>query len=325
MEEKNSKKTKNIAIIAIVAIIIIAIVVGIVYSFNIKKNNSKDNENNAINNVEESNATNMSIETNKIDENNNTAEENKVSEENTTENNTNSNTNNNNAESKENIVLYEGLDISKENLMYSIPYNKENKTKYQIKYYNYEKGKYKGETKGKLEQTYEGVGSVLNTSRIAMSQKYNAIPRKYKSYTDGTEIPKQLEEFFDCQIFEVQSIDLDGDNKEEYIVAYGNGGFSGEGNKGKYSNFSEIILLNSNFDKVATLVKAKDQFQQEGDTITNDYYCDLENVEYIDIDNDNVMEILVDTNVYEGVGVNIYKYQNGKISGKTDFNLEVMP
>lgn len=310
MEGKNSKKTKNIAIIAIVAIIIIAIVVGIVYSFNNKENNSKNEENNTINNVEENNVTNTSLETNVVDE------------ENATQNNTNSNKDNNN----ENIVLYEGLDISsKEDLMYSIPYNKENKAKYEIKYYNYENGKYKGETEGKLEQTYEGVGSVDNTSKIAMSQKYNAIPRKYKSYTDGTEIPKQLEEFFDCQIFEVQSIDLDGDNKEEYIVAYGNGGFSGEENKGKYSNFSEIILLNSNFDKVATLVKAKDQFQQEKGTITNDYYCDLENVEYIDIDNDNVMEILVDTNVYEGVGVNIYKYQNGKISGKTDFNLEVMP
>ncbi len=316
MEEKNSKKTKNITIIVILAIIIIAIVLGIVYSFNIKKNNSKNEENNTINNVEENNIANTSSEKNIVDE-----EQNKTSEENATQNNTNSNKDNNN----ENIVLYEGLDISKENLMYSIPYDKENKAKYEIKYYNYENGKYKGETEGKLEQTYEGVGSVDNTSKIAMSQRYNALPRKYKSYTDGTEIPKQLEEFFDCQIFEVQSIDLDGDNKEEYIVAYGNGSFSGEENKGKYSNFSEIILLNSNFDKVATLVKAKDQFQQEKGAITNDYYCDLENVEYIDIDNDNVMEILVDTNVYEGVGVNIYKYQNGKISGKTDFNLEVMP
>lgn len=337
MEEKNSKKTKKIIWIVVGFIIIIAIFVGIMWGFNNKNQSSKTEEKNILNNTLEGNLNdvssefNIASETNTVEDTNETLieniteENNTIAEENAIDNSLNSNKNNTKTKSKENIVLYCGVDISKDNLMYSIPYNKKNKTKYEIKYYNYENGKYKGETKGKLEQTYEGVGSVSNTSKIAMSQKYNAIPRKYKSYTDGTKIPKQLEEFFDCQIFEVQSIDLDGDNKDEYIIAYGNGGFSGEENKGKYSNFSEIILLNSNFDKVATLVRAKDQFQQEGDTITNDYYCDLNNVEYIDIDNDNVMEILVDTNVYEGIGVNVYKYQNGKISGNTDFDLEVMP
>lgn len=48
-------------------------------------------------------------------------------------------------------MLYCGVDISKDNLMYSIPYNKKNKTKYEIKYYNYENGKISGNTDFDLE------------------------------------------------------------------------------------------------------------------------------------------------------------------------------
>lgn len=219
------------------------------------------------------------------------------------------------------IVLYYGLDIKTEDLELSIPYTKENMEKYEITYYNYEKGEYLGETTGKLEETYEGVSQVSNTKKIAISEKYDAIPRKYKTIEN---IPSELEELSKYDKLEIQSIDLDGDNTLEYIVAcstYSKNTTSST----NYTNYSEILIYNNEFKKIATLVKAENQFWEPEGEITSEFFCSLNDVEYIDIDNDGIMEIIVDKNVYEGVGINIYKYQDGKITGDIDCTISVLP
>ena len=222
----------------------------------------------------------------------------------------------------DNIVLYNGLDIACTDLDSSISYNDENKENYEITYYNYENGKFLGESKGKLEQTYEGVASVSNTKKVAMSQKYDAIPRKYKTIED---LPDELSEYANNNNVELHSIDLDGDNTLEYVLAYSSSTSPEDSNVEEYSNSSEILVFDSNFNKIASLAYSQNQFWEHDGIITDEFFLSLADVEYIDIDNDNIMEILLNTNVYEGNGVNIYKYKNGVIVGDIDCNINALP
>ena len=161
-----------------------------------------------------------------------------------------------------------------------------------------------------------------NTKKIAISEKYDAIPRKY---TIIKNLPSQLKEYADSNNIETQSIDLDGDNNCEYVVAYSSYASPEDYDIEKYTNYSEILIFDNNFNKIATLVTAKDQYWENNGTVTDEFFCSLADVEYIDIDNDNIMEILVDTHIYEGIGVNIYKYEKGNIKGNTDYALSVLP
>ncbi len=48
-------------------------------------------------------------------------------------------------------------------------------------------------------------------------------------------------------------------------------------------------------------------------------------IEYFDIDQDGIMEILIDTNQYEGTGVSISKYINNQIQGDTQTEIITQP
>ena len=218
-------------------------------------------------------------------------------------------------ESKEKIILYKGLDFSDGKNLNDITYNEANKKKYEIEYFNYENGEKLEKSKGNLVENNEGISAVENVKKIAISVEYDAIPREYTTI-EG--LPKELYELADCNKVEIQSVDLDGDGKKEYIVASNSHASPEDYDTDTYTNYSDISLYDNKFKKIATLVKAKDQFREVEGKITSEFFCSLNDVEYIDVDNDGVMEVLVDLNYWENIGVNSYKYKDGKITGETE-------
>ena len=218
-------------------------------------------------------------------------------------------------ESKEKIILYKGLDFSDGKNLNDITYNEANKKKYEIEYFNYENGEKLEKSNGNLVETYEGISAVENVKKIAISVEYDAIPRKY---TTIEELPKELYELADCNKVEIQSVDLDGDGKKEYIVASNSYASPEDYDTDTYTNYSDISLYDNKFKKIATLIKAKDQYREVDGKITSEFFCSLDDVEYIDIDDDGIMEVLVDLNYWENIGVNSYKYKDGKITGETE-------
>lgn len=218
-------------------------------------------------------------------------------------------------ESKEKIILYKGLDFSDGKNLNDITYNEANKKKYEIEYFNYENGEKLEKSKGNLVETYEGISAVENVKKIAISVEYDAIPRRYTTI-EG--LPKELYELADCNKVEIQSVDLDGDGKKEYIVASNSYASTEDYDTDTYTNYSDISLYDNKFKKIATLIKAKDQYREVDGKITSEFFCSLDDVEYIDIDDDGIMEVLVDLNYWENIGVNSYKYKDGKITGETE-------
>ena len=218
-------------------------------------------------------------------------------------------------ESKEKIILYKGLDFSDGKNLNNITYNEANKKKYEIEYFNYENGEKLEKSKGNLVETYEGISAVENVKKIAISVEYDAIPRRYTTI-EG--LPKELYELADCNKVEIQSVDLDGDGKKEYIVASNSYASPEDYDTDTYTNYSDISLYDNKFKKIATLIKAKDQYREVDGKITSEFFCGLDDVEYIDIDDDGIMEVLVDLNYWENIGVNLYKYKDGKITGETE-------
>lgn len=202
------------------------------------------------------------------------------------------------------IVLYNGHKIDKGIGTYNWSY--EESEKYHAKvYYEYGNGKYLGETTEiNLEENVLPI--------ISISKKYEAIPRKYETVN---EIPEKLNFLRKDDVInaEINKIDLDGDGKEEYICCY-----AIEYKTGDYSDMYEYELLkshieifDSNFNKIGNLTHLESD---------SDVYLSLEeDVEYIDIDNDGVMEILINIPGWlKWSGLEVFKYNNNQISGNVD-------
>ncbi len=214
--------------------------------------------------------------------------------------------NKNNIASKQQVILYNGLEMQP---IVGVQYisdmqkNEEANNKYNTTYYNYEKGAYQGTTQGSFgEETYEGYSVVQNVKKIAITQQYNAIPR---NYTKTNRLPSQLKDLKQYSDFNVQTIDLDGDTKMETLVSY-NMGTKQENGKTIYE--SAISLYDSEYSKIADLVKMKDDIQATPIT--------LDNVEYFDIDNDGIMEIIIDIPTHEGTKISVLKYNKGVLEGE---------
>ncbi len=228
--------------------------------------------------------------------------------------------------SKENIILYDGVEIEKTtgwiNLFdIMINLSKESEKRYNTKYYNYEKNKYTGETTGtfKYENGYVFVNEV---GKVAMTKKYNAIPRTSTKLND---IPNELIDMIDYSILEIESIDLDGDGKLEYIVLCGVDYARDQIGDGEPEASSTIMLLDSNFKKIADLVNIADGFTTEEKDENNKVFLSLNDIMYIDIDEDNIMEIIIKIPTYEEEEISILKYNNGKIEGDINIEAKVRP
>ena len=295
------KKKLSIGTVIILLVVVAAIAVGATYMImKLEKQNTNSNG------VEE--------KTNNSD----ISEESDVANSETQKNNTENKTD---SEDKY-FILYEGREIENKTGVQNLSDMKitnEANTKYNTKYYNYENGKYVGEKTGTFgEQTTEGESCVENVSKIAISKKTDALPRTYSTIK---ELPKELEEMSDYSSVEINKIDLDGDGKEEYIVCYTVDYKEGEIGDGEPEASSGIALLDSNYKKVADLAILKNGFWGDIKEESSKIFLSLKDVDYIDLDNDGIMEILIKIPQYEGSQLSILKYNKGKIDGKT--NLEV--
>ncbi len=300
------KKYKKISLpVYIISLIILLLIVGGMAFYIIKENEKNNNKD--INTNISTNETNMQ-------------------EKNNTENSTIINKGNNQEKNTNYFILYDGYKIENKfgiQDLSDMEVNEENNKLYNTTYYNYEKGKYLGETKGDFgKQTYEGVSVVSNVKRIAISEKYNAIPREYKVIE---ELPNELIDMADYTKVTINSIDLDGDNEEEYLLCYCINYAKGEIGDGEPIASSGIMLLDNNYKKIANIVELKNGFWANIKEEDKKIFLSLDDVEYIDIDKDNVMEIIIKIPTYEGTKLSILKYQNNKIDGETNFQASVMP
>ena len=227
---------------------------------------------------------------------------------------------------KDNIILYKGYEIEQKYGVQSpvdMDVTDETMKKYNTTYYNYENGKYQGTSVGDFgEETYEGVSAVDNVSRIAMTKKYDAIPRDFENIE---ELPEQLMEMADCTNVDIQSIDLDNDGKKEYILCYKFDYAKGDIGDGEPQASSGIMLLDSNYKKIADLVSLENGFWAGFKEEDRKIFISIDDVDYIDIDNDGVMEIIIKVPEYDATTISIIKYLNGKIEGETDIKASVMP
>lgn len=230
---------------------------------------------------------------------------------------------------EENIFLYNGTPLPTypriSDYGYTLYNNETIQNKYNINYYNYENNKAVGQKRGRIETVLgepDGNGGVIeNVDRIAMSQNIEVFPRDVEKATD---IPEELKKYsivYEC--------DLDNDEKIEYlcieqnkdIVPVGAKEVQNETYKNKY--VTKIDLLDSGYKLISNLVTFND-YLTEADEDRDAIY--LEDVDIMDIDNDSTMEILIDLLGYEqGGSVAVYKYEKGKIYGKTNYITDILP
>lgn len=224
------------------------------------------------------------------------------------------------------FILYDGIEISQTlgvQSLSAMELTKENINKYNTTYYNYENGKEQGITQGKFEnETYEGTAQVENVKKIATSKEYNIIPRKYENIM---EIPEEIKKSLKYTSLEMQAIDLDGDGKKEYVVCYNLNYTSGETEDRQPVASSGIILLDSNYQKIADLITLEEGFWSGRKKENNKIFLKTSDVEYLDIDKDGIMEIVINIPQYEGTSISIVKYNNGKIDGETGIKASVLP
>lgn len=225
-------------------------------------------------------------------------------------------------EEESNIILYKGCEIAKGTgnqnpLDFSMNLDETSNKKYNITYYNYENGLYKGETQGEFKYEEGGYNEVKNVSKIAMSKKFNAIPRAFEKVgTIPTAIKEELSEY---DKITADQIDIDGDGTKEYFVCVQDL----RTEEGKPVAFSAIMLYSQDCAKIRDLVTIEDGVYSTAKSKTvkdlkeDDYvFIDLDRVEYIDLDDDNIMEVLIDVPQYEEMLLSIFNYSAYVVSGE---------
>lgn len=306
----NSKKLLNVLLTIIV---IITLGCGGVIYYSIYKYSSSELLND-VNNTENV-ATIADMINTAID----TSSSNNVGENVTT--NTNSTVSTEDADSRkvlnqEIVVLYDGLILdAKEmgvvNLKY-IDNSNPSKEDYVITYYNYEHYGYKNSVLGVLSnQIVDGLVKIDNVGKVAISEKYEAIPREVQVVNSlPAVVADNNSEFKNYDSVKTIIIDLEGDSTNEYIVILAN----------KTTGYSKIVLVESTGLVKSTLaIMEKSGWES---IMADGYYLSYNNVEIIDIDNDGIMEILIELPTKDVVPsqVSILKYKNGDLSGKTDIS-----
>ena len=230
-------------------------------------------------------------------------------------------------ENSEYFILYKGCEMKiATGTAWTESLDKSKENKYNTTYYNYENGKYLGESNGKvIENGIEDTFVVDNVKKIAMSKKFNAVPR---NYTEINQLPEELMDMADCTTVNINSIDLDGDGTEEKIVCWTASEAKGDFENNEPVAQSGIILFDSKYKKIADLVTLDDGFAASERLEQSKVFLSLDDVEYLDIDNDGIMEIITELPQYESEGpseLSVVKYNKGNLEGKTDIKANVRP
>ena len=217
------------------------------------------------------------------------------------------------------VVLYNGLilDTTKmdEVTLKYIDNTNAAADKYVITYYDYENYSSKGSNLGTLStQLYEGLVKIDNVGKIAISEDYNAIPRNVKVVnTIPTIISENNPKIADYDTVKTLIVDLDGNGIEEYILVLAN----------KKTGFSKITFIDSKGQKIADLASIEKSKWKKDEA--SEYYLSISNVETVDVDNDGIMEIVLEIPHATGdPTVSLLKYNNGKLSGKTDIECSLL-
>ena len=232
-----------------------------------------------------------------------------------------------NVENNDYLILYKGCEMKiATGTAWTESLDKNEENKYNTTYYNYENGKYLGETNGKVvENGIDDTFVVDNVKKIAMSKKINAIPR---TFTEINQLPEELMDMADCTTVNINSIDLDGDGTEEKIVCWTASEAKGDFENNEPVAQSGIILFDSKYKKIADLVTLDDGFAASERLEQSKVFLSLDDVEYLDIDNDGIMEIITELPQYESEGpseLSVVKYNKGNLEGKTDIKANVRP
>lgn len=225
------------------------------------------------------------------------------------------------------ILLYNGFEIEKSAGVQYVDYMEltdKNTMKYNINYYNYSNNEFIGVSKGKFgeEIAYDSYSYVSNVERIATSQKFDLFPRKIVKIES---IPVKIKNEDNEIKTTLAQIDLDGDNKFEYIAVdtkkYDVDLSENFIQPGVMEYSSTVILYNENFEKIDTLITINDDYAD-----TQECFINIDDIKFLDIDNDGTVEILVEFPVWEGPGgVSIYKYKNGKLEGDVEYIASITP
>lgn len=212
------------------------------------------------------------------------------------------------------IVLYKGLVLDSDKMglveLKYIDNTSTTKDDYVITYYNYENYVYKNSTLGTLStQVVDGLVKIDNVGKIAISEKYEAIPREVQVINS---IPAVVQEnnsaFANYDAKKTIIIDLDGNGTNEYVVILGN----------KTTGESKIVLVEATGFVKATIATMN---KTGWDGVSTDgYYLSYNNIEILDVDNDGIMEILfeVPTTKTTPTQIDLLKYKNGELSGNTE-------
>lgn len=229
------------------------------------------------------------------------------------------------------IALYNGLEfdntsMSKQLITY-MELSDENKARYNTTFYNYENKKYVGTSNGKFNETYEayeGVAWVEGVKEVAFSKEFNALPRKQKLLSD---LPDELLDIKDryCDI-DVVEVDLDGDNKLEYVVRATYDETLFRVTDQPYYAYSVVKVFDSKFNEIATLAEIENGFWFGDIRADNKVFIEREDINIIDVDDDGIMEIIVLLPIYEGgFEMSIVKYNKGKIIGEVNVKPNLVP
>ena len=213
------------------------------------------------------------------------------------------------------VVLYDGLILENDKMgvveLKYIDNSNPSKDNYVITYFNYENYGYKDSSLGTLStQVVDGLVKIDNVGKVAISEKYEAIPREIQVVNSIPAVV--LDNNSNLSEFDAKKTiitDLDGNGTNEYILILGN----------KSTGESKIILVESTGFIKATIAKM-DKSGWDGIT-TDGYYLSYSNVEILDIDNDGIMEIIfeVPTTNSTPSQISLVKYKNGDISGELDY------
>lgn len=316
-DENKSKATANRVLNTLLTIIVlITVVTGSIIYYSLYK--YAKNREDVI--VEEQPEENVSTVADIIDQtlSSNTTDDNSLSSPNTLNGNTTVGTGEADKRTVLNesiVVLYNGLILDSDKMgiveLKYIDNSNPSKDDYVITYYNYENYGFKDSSLGTLStQVVDGLVKIDNVGKVAISEKYEAIPREIQVVNS---IPAVVldnnSDLADYDSKKAIITDLDGNGTNEYIMILGN----------KSTGESKILLVESTGFIKATIAKM-DKSGWDGIT-TDGYYLSYNNVEILDIDNDGIMEIIfeVPTTSPTPSEISLVKYKNGDISGELDY------
>lgn len=218
-------------------------------------------------------------------------------------------------------VLYDGFVIDT-TLSAQMPYEML-KSEYDRKhfddrlFYNYSQGQFTGKTLGLVQDYYEDSFYVANVGKFSFTKEFDVAPRPIEHVWHVPDVV--LEKNPELQIYdnvnddhtsEVFYVNLDGDGTREHILCY---------NDVQAAN-TTTALYDADGDLVDVLMYMRGAYWGGIESPDNRFLMTGDNMDALDIDNDGIMEILINAQIYEGYRLGIFKYDGEQIVGESNID-----